>query len=71
MSSEQPMNYERDELVDDDDDDLVEEEQSWDKSVSLPTQEVSDEEFSIWCKPYLNFLIVKLMGRFLGVGFMK
>ena len=54
-------------------DDLVEDEGEdvWTSKGKLSVLEVSVDEYTSWCKPYANYLIVKLMGKSFGVGFMR
>ena len=44
---------------------------SWQKTGKFPKLSMTADEFQMWCKPYLNSLIVKLMGKTFGVGFMR
>ena len=47
------------------------EDSSWQKTGKFPKLSMTADEFQMWCKPYLNSLIVKLMGKTFGVGFMR
>ncbi|KAI9077744.1 hypothetical protein K1719_040230 [Acacia pycnantha] len=37
----------------------------------LPRLQVSADEYNAWCKPFMNSLIVKLLGKTVNVGFMR
>ncbi|KAI9124747.1 hypothetical protein K1719_004074 [Acacia pycnantha] len=43
----------------------------WCQTGKLPKLQVSADEYDAWCKPLLNSLIVKLLGKTVNVGFMR
>ncbi|KAI9114135.1 hypothetical protein K1719_014785 [Acacia pycnantha] len=43
----------------------------WRRTGKLPQLQVSAEEYDAWCKPFMNSLIVKLLGKSVNVGFMR
>ena len=47
------------------------EDSSWQKTGKFPKLSMTADEFQMWCKSYLNSLIVKLMRKTFGVGFMR
>ncbi|KAI9071421.1 hypothetical protein K1719_046617 [Acacia pycnantha] len=57
-----------------DDEEAEQEEEAvdvWRRTGKLPNLHVSAEEYDAWCKPFLNSLIVKLLGKTVNVGFMR
>ncbi|KAK4278533.1 hypothetical protein QN277_016369 [Acacia crassicarpa] len=45
--------------------------ETWRRTGKLPKLQVSAEEYEAWCRPFMNSLIVKLLGKSLNVGFMR
>ncbi|KAI9077629.1 hypothetical protein K1719_040404 [Acacia pycnantha] len=43
----------------------------WRRTGKLPNLQVNAEEYDAWCKPFMNSLIVKLLGKTVNVGFMR
>ncbi|KAI9109190.1 hypothetical protein K1719_019813 [Acacia pycnantha] len=43
----------------------------WRQTGKLPNLQVNAEEYDSWCKPFMNSLIVKLLGKTVNVGFMR
>ena len=47
-----------------------EEKHVWLDTGKLPKLSVSADEYALWCKPYINSLIVKLLGKTKATNFM-
>ncbi|KAI9078512.1 hypothetical protein K1719_039537 [Acacia pycnantha] len=43
----------------------------WRRTGKLLNLQVNAEEYDAWCKPFMNSLIVKLLGKTVNVGFMR
>lgn len=59
---------EDDEKMDESDEDVVD---TWRRTGKLPSLRTNADEYTDWCKPYMNSLIVKLMGKTFSFGFMR
>lgn len=60
-----------DDDMEDRDDEEDGEQEAWQTTGKFPKLQMSSDEFQAWCKPYMNSLIVKLLGKTFGVGLMR